>query len=745
MSGSTRNRRVSLLLAVVMCASMMAGCERIAGWQGAPTAPAKKAQQASTEPSRTYSTGKLTIDATNTGLNADASWAIKPVQGLPKIADMIEVDAYDFTADGVTQVDGVLKLTMPYDRASLAGKAAPGNVCAAYYNEEARGWEPVPFDIHEGDGTVTIYTDHLSVYGCFVVTNEYSREAYAAYSLPRLALTGAGDTRHIEVLREAAANMGQPGQQASDLGWAVLETSVALGESGLEVGSEIAGSAYLTSEFARLSKVAGALGIAVSSAQCISNLCQGKILEGYESLFEAMLGAGIYAMGATVSSIPMLFVLAVKYGIKYFANAALSGRKDIYSEAYKLYYASNGVKRTAADWRDILLKAEATAASPEKFELRMDGLVRRYADQFWQDDLIVAAYQAQAQAHGFTGGGGLNQGIKDELSESYRVDLYKGVLQDAFAMMMERKLLAAEKELSKQLDESRKILNRIYTLEFRDSAQRDDKKKSHFAGYTAQVAGLSDRVANPEGWSVALSDAGSGRLRFTLLGYIMAGMPTEVRLTAPGENTPEQTVPLQVSGPVTTILMSGGEEKDEAGGIASFSFAGGIKKTLTTYGLHAALAQAGAIGIGSDGSFSATVDACDTSAPTAASPFQIRVSGMQMSGKWDEKEGTGTCSITFQMESIRVDRNDLDDTMGYDELYYRTTYRYRDTVNATGAITREGNELVIKLNADVNRTGNTTLVRVAVDGGKTTEGDNPTVTDKSGGFRETATYRFAAR
>lgn len=110
--------------------------------------------------------------------------------------------------------------------------------------------------------------------------------------------------------------------------------------------------------------------------------------------------------------------------------------------------------------------------------------------------------------------------------------------------------------------------------------------------------------------------------------------------------------------------------------------------------------------------------------------------------RWNNEEGAGDFTLSCNMVASRTDRSDLEDYMGYDEAYFRTTYNYRDTVSATGTITREESNLVLNLAASIERTGSTNLVRVIVDNGQTTVGDNPTITDKSGSMNEEGIYYF---
>ena len=190
------------------------------------------------------------------------------------------------------------------------------------------------------------------------------------------------------------------------------------------------------------------------------------------------------------------------------------------------------------------------------------------------------------------------------------------------------------------------------------------------------------------------------------------------------------------------VIQAGGTAQAQER-IKSISFSGGTQKSLLTYGLHAALSQAGRINLDSSGGFSVSVPFSTTTAPTKSPPpFSVEVSDLRMQGIWNDKDAQGTFTLTSTIISKRVDRSDLADPMGNDEWYYLTTYNYNDAVTASGTITRDANNLVFTMDAVVNRTGNTRLVSVIVNNGQTTTGDNPTITDKSGSFSETARYNF---
>ena len=196
---------------------------------------------------------------------------------------------------------------------------------------------------------------------------------------------------------------------------------------------------------------------------------------------------------------------------------------------------------------------------------------------------------------------------------------------------------------------------------------------------------------------------------------------------------------------MVTLLMampaSGTAQAQEE--IKSISFSGGTQKTLLTYGLHAALSQTRRINLDSSGRFSVSVPFSTTTAPTKSPPpFSVEVSDLRMQGTWNDQDAQGTFTLTSTIISKRTTRSDLADPMGNDEWYYLTTYNYTDVVTASGTITRDSDKLVFNVDAVFNRTGNSRLVSVIVNDGQTTTGDNPTITDKSGTFSETARYNF---
>lgn len=497
----------------------------------------------------------LALDLGAYPLRQEAECRITPVDSPPAL-EGAEIQAYSFEIDTEEELLSVMELTIPYDADALNGQSPAGNIAAAYYNQETAQWEPVPFRVNQEAQTITIYTDHLSVYGCFEVTDPNTREAYAAYAIPAFAMIGVQGMDADAIITNAVLNGGAPAEDAIDAGLSIMDSVLNFSSAGVDTSAYLAGisgssGAATSSLLGDIGERMGQLGLLCSIAQVsygMYNIYNGDtdaVFPCYANALKGIVGYTAGKLGARLYSLAFVGVLAVEYSINSFAEEAWSGRKDIYQEAYALYYASHDVKRSARDWAEIFIQAKATASSAERYQLRVDGLVQRYVEQFWEDETTVAEYQSQAQEQGFTGGGGLNERIKAEISADYKLELFRGVLQDAFKLIAEKEAMAAERALLAELNAIRQELNQTCTLELYDATVSDEQPVSDAAGAKVAVT-LPDSVIDAESWSVTLNERGEGRIQFTLLGYLMAGAPTELKVyekEAPETAEPKMTLP----------------------------------------------------------------------------------------------------------------------------------------------------------------------------------------------------------
>ena len=548
MTTKKTQRYISLFLVMIFLFTQLTGCAKLFG--------GKKSSGTLNEENTRVGTDTLALDLGDYPLDNEAECKIVPVEA-PELPG-VKMQAYEFTIDTDEELLSVMALTMPYDEKALGGMDPHGNVGAAYYNEETGQWEPVSFDINDKNATVTIYTDHLSTYGCFITENDNTRRAYAAYSIPSFAMSDAYGVDVNAIITSAVENGGNPDFDAVEAGLSVMDKVMALGSAatdtishGLNSVTGVMGSAPGNSLFNGISDRMGNLGMALSIAQVsygmysIYNGNTDAVFPCYADALKGSIGYTAGKAGMKLFSLAFLGVLAIEMSLNAFGEAAWEGREDIYKKAYNLYYESAGVRRSAKDWARIFLDARETASSPERYQLRVEGLVHRYADQFWQDETIIAEYQSEAQSLGFTGGGGLNEKMKAEISAAYVNELFRGILQDAFKLIAERDARKAEKDLRNELEAIRKELNKTCTIDLYDNTLTSEKTKSDVAEAEVYVT-VPDTITDAENWSVTLDEAGSGQIKFTLLAYLMAGMPTELKLyekgKSPSDDEPTKTI-----------------------------------------------------------------------------------------------------------------------------------------------------------------------------------------------------------
>ncbi len=567
MRQTTLKRCISSLLISVLLLSLFSGCGII------KRKVIERQSGTLTAANTRVGSDRLALDMGQYPLAKDAECEIISVDA-PSDMEGVAIRAYSFLIDTDEELFSVMKLTMPYNAAALGGQSAEGSVCAAYFNNDSGQWEPVPFTVDEKTKTVTVYTDHLSIYGCFEVTNENTRKAYAVYAIPAFAKSSLSNTAANSVITASVQNNGNPGAGAIEAGLSALDLALSISSAGVETAAQIAGSlgsdgVARSSLLNGISERLGDLGLLCSISQVsygMYNIYNGDndaIFPCYANALKTGIGYTAGKMGARLFSLASLGTLVIELSLNQFAETAWTGRQDIYEKAYSLYYESPEVRKDAKAWARLFIEAKDGAASAEKYQLRVEGLVQRYADEFWEDEQEVALYQDEAQKQGFTGGGGLNDKMKADISNRYRDELFRTVIQDAFKLIAEKEAMAAERALLRELNAVREELNKTCTVEIVDTAVPDDVSTSDYAGWTAYMD-VPDTIADAQEWSVKLDSEGRGKISFTVLAYLMAGAPGELKLYEDGSSAagaPDLIVPFEAAYPTTVVELQSTEEE----------------------------------------------------------------------------------------------------------------------------------------------------------------------------------------
>ncbi len=684
-------------------------------------------------------TGKgVSIEVSPVCLDEEAMVTIAPMENM-LINDELPVNAWDFHIDTDEELAGLIDITIPYDKALVPAGADPAEyVGACYYNQALKVWEPVSYDINPSAGNIIITTDHLSVYGAFVVEKEFTRAAYVDFTLPKVAIRNATSSAdYAGIISEAIDNGMNPGPSALELGNKVVGDWLNMSGAGLTF---LTNTVYATEFLNGIGNAMGNVGLLSAIAQAAVDYQKGDSKALHTNLIKNLTYYGVSKFGSAILQLGSVGVYCIDYALNEFATEAWSGREQIYTEAYRLYYLrESGMKRTPKDWYLILEAMAKKAKTSAELDKKIMAEIDRYCWQFWEDETIVAAYQDQAQKNGFTGGGGLNEDMKDKISGRQKNDLLNYSLEAVF--MQIGRVLAREHEnqVEKELNAIAKELNKIVEVQVFDSSfdEADPKpEKAQYTGYIARIAPLDERVTDKEKWQIEIDEEGKASLYFRVLGHIMAGSPNKVEIVNPVDDEVIKEVEFTVMPPIIRIDI--GEDLE----LSSFVYSSGTSTATPGEGIRAALANSGRISISKEGTFSVEVPFASTTTKKDRTNWTINAANFTMEGTWDNIGKTGTVNISCTVDAYGVERAPFPDDPGMETHYAKSEWDYLYSITGSGTISMEDDQLVMTVKYSYSRSGISTLGIYNFYNEEWHSPDNPTITDKSGNFGATWTYRF---
>lgn len=206
-----------------------------------------------------------------------------------------------------------------------------------------------------------------------------------------------------------------------------------------------------------------------------------------------------------------------------------------------------------------------------ELKAEIDKIVVSHCNEFWlKNKLGVDYYVSQAREKmAWTGGGaGLNQKLKDSISEEKRSVMYNDILPGVFYQIARRINMENENKLRESYKELSNYLNQTITFNMIDNEKK-------YANHLVKIGPLNDK-AIVENWTGKLSKDGSLATRFTLYGHMYVGLPNQLQIFEADANIdkdePIRLVEFKVTPPTIKIDLS--EEApsvDEINGLWSSS------------------------------------------------------------------------------------------------------------------------------------------------------------------------------
>ena len=167
-----------------------------------------------------------------------------------------------------------------------------------------------------------------------------------------------------------------------------------------------------------------------------------------------------------------------------------------------------------------------------------------------------AFWQSEVQKTGFSGGGGLNENLKREISNAHKAQLVKDLQQPVFGVLERNIRWKLMDEYSKELLNLRNYLNQVTTVLITENLKPDEK--ATYDGYIVRFGPLND-TANASSWTGTIKSDGTVQTRFTALGHIQSGAPDKLFLYKPGSDpdidAPEKEFTFVVSFPNMQINL----------------------------------------------------------------------------------------------------------------------------------------------------------------------------------------------
>ena len=454
-----KNKTISLLLIISIIFNMV-------GFSGCSKAGEKLVDTSIQLPEHitgTVSDENLTVSQDGVSFTIEESSVLKDTdveislkEDLPPFIvedEEIILTAYDFSIRGDDPL-GVMTLEIPF--------TAPDNeVFAAYYNSESGEWEPVVFEYDIERKCAVIYTTHLSSYGLFTVKNENTRNALLAYTY-NLELAEVNINEAIRMLENA---MEDPDTFYEDC-FNLISNSVSIHSSITTNLVDLASglSSYVPTFSEGLKDNVTKFGYLLTGIEVVNAFMNDDKPAAVWKMFDAAVGFNmdkITSLSGTASMAAGLFSVGlVNYALNEFISTALQGRTDMYERAYNLYYKEKG--RSTAEWVHLIRVMVETGKDPEETGMNISAEIKRYVNQFWEDELTVAEYGKDANPEAWSSGslGGLNDSIKKEISDYSQMTIERIVNNILHRIQTENKI-NMQAEMRKELFAFQKKMNSI--------------------------------------------------------------------------------------------------------------------------------------------------------------------------------------------------------------------------------------------------------------------------------------------
>lgn len=234
-------------------------------------------------------------------------------------------------------------------------------------------------------------------------------------------------------------------------------------------------------------------------------------------------GLNVYLMGVSF----------LEYALDAFYTEAIEGREKVYFSAYQKYYQNKGTDggyRSAADWLRIFKDIINNGGGQKEMEAEIDSYVNEFwekADQMGPEYLDSLMTDEDKAAFGAAAQGGLNDALRKKISDDYKSTLNETMPNILRVLSMQRRTELLE---SYQQEYDNFIMQMNQTVTIRVCTDYSGMGFSKYKDCVVRFKDINGKVDDPQKWQTTLNSEGSGAIRFTFLGHLMANAGTTLEV-----------------------------------------------------------------------------------------------------------------------------------------------------------------------------------------------------------------------
>lgn len=465
----------------------------------------------------------------------------------------IDISMLDENGNEVHELSGVAKITIPL-------QVPAGTVGAAYFNEQTGEWEPVYVEYDSETGTGTILTDHLSFFSLVYFYDENTRQEYfeSFYEMPIIYTFDEGVKKLFTLLGSDQPEVVEALEFKNEMGlWQSLgldgfyQGAVAVTEPLFDFKPGVIDNAV---------SIVGELGTALTILDVVRADLQGDNIGVASNTLKVLMaktvGAAASWIGTPVMAASMSLAAFIGVALEKFGTTVQQFKEDYFRVAYRYYYSKEGYKalapkskfnidkegkekkhgyyRTIKDWYDYFYPIfMEKGMTEERLMAYIEQSVRRYCDQFWEEDYSGVQWWAfqESERKGFWKifSPSDSPELRQKISDEYFAELMSGQLTSVFQNLREKQIVQAHERAASKVKRLEKMMRNKVKFVISDSSVKEGKP-SKFAGRKIGFATIPD-VSDPEEWVTYIDEEGNAKLGwFTTYALVKNMVPFKITL-----------------------------------------------------------------------------------------------------------------------------------------------------------------------------------------------------------------------